>query len=688
MPSKEVAPSSGGAGGGGNGATLPKLNGGLVAATGSWRPGMGAGRRSLPVAETAATNAFAKGGAEAGVRWETIGSTGAGGGKATSSGSRKQRVRLGAAPCRLSWMHQDGDPYFCQNPQFVVRGPPPPGPGEDPPPPCTVLLSLQQEDLRTRPAESNLEPLAMTVFERRREAKGRVWEIGATEVVATSQGSLFHPPTDGPPMKRRELVLPDIVLNPDASYVVVPHPSTAAFWTPPSSSARSGQQQPYKPEASTGARAAALLGISPPAEKLDPDARPFSLRVFSSSPHVDIRTLPTPPMVAEKGKWALSASTAKGAPVLPSGEANPDWLLGPQYLVTTTQRAPQKDVPSVGRQGSRSPTAGLSETAGSSTLGRTGRSLGRTGTRSGGKPSGLASCGRVVLKISVRRTDRQAGRDDRPDGVPNRVGVVLTRAVRPDPSGDSEAGLARTGTGGADSMAAMRRPWVRRRQLEKEEWVWSSDFHSPLEATATVRVPAEWLDPASGGVVVHPILRLPEQEGSFTVVVTASRPVELTALEEPGKVCLSGEWKLGATACGGRLHPDWLRNPSFELRPSEGSRTGGIAQYDVRLMRPRPSWRTQLREDSVGCMIGLYLLTCDIGKDTRLSDGRDGILAETRFVPMHEVSVSVEIDWVEMQERNKTVLILPATFEPGKAGPFQLEVESADAGFQVERYSG
>ena len=42
-----------------------------------------------------------------------------------------------------------------------------------------------------------------------------------------------------------------------------------------------------------------------------------------------------------------------------------------------------------------------------------------------------------------------------------------------------------------------------------------------------------------------------------------------------------------------------------------------------------------MKADNVGTMLGFYVVSCDKTRESRLHDGRDGMLAETAFVPMN-----------------------------------------------------
>ena len=119
--------------------------------------------------------------------------------------------------------------------------------------------------------------------------------------------------------------------------------------------------------------------------------------------------------------------------------------------------------------------------------------------------------------------------------------------------------------------------FTRRWGLAKDAWVWSSSFHSAAEAVITVKVPSAWLDPAhGGGICIHPMLRLPGTEGSYSLrVYTSHDAPELLvnpvseAAESSRKQRHVSAWVKGAepTAGGSHLHSTWTHNPGFKLVP-------------------------------------------------------------------------------------------------------------------------
>jgi hypothetical protein len=125
------------------------------------------------------------------------------------------------------------------------------------------------------------------------------------------------------------------------------------------------------------------------------------------------------------------------------------------------------------------------------------------------------------------------------------------------------------------------------------------------------------------------------------------------------------------------------------MKEEEGEGAAPVVQeYVVTLTRPPAPWRLQVKEDGVGTMIGIYAVTCDSGADARHADARDGLLGVTKFVPLDDVTLRLQVDVRAIAAANKRILIFPATFDKGKVGPFRLSAKShTDPGFTLRPYS-
>lgn len=110
----------------------------------------------------------------------------------------------------------------------------------------------------------------------------------------------------------------------------------------------------------------------------------------------------------------------------------------------------------------------------------------------------------------------------------------------------------------------------------------------------------------------------------------------------------------------------WVKNPRYHLVVHSRTRV------HITLGRIERGWRSQLAKDQVGCMLGLYICHGEIS--------REFVLAETTFVPGHEVSLEATLDACSADQ---PYLLVPCTYEPGKVGEFMLRITADEAGFEV-----
>lgn len=387
---------------------------------------------------------------------------------------------------------------------------------------------------------------------------------------------------------------------------------------------------------------------------------------------------------------AWTAETTGGA-FRVGGRDNPQWCLNPQYWLTSPEAAELK--------------------------------------------------GEVTLKVTLQRTDKGVRDDARPNNVgltvtrvppkkadnPRRrkLGQVRTNALgEPLPTKESTLRKSTTAAAMAASLESEASEYKmpelppRRLEITDDQFAQSSDYSDPTVATTLLHVPTAWL---ATGMLVHPTLRQPGQEGTFTLSVHSNVVIDMQELTNTSFKTVTGAWAKGKTAPGCHLHGEWKRNPAFELDAP------GVGTQRVRLSLSAPEelWKGTRKADPVGSMIGFYVVTCNRENDARLNDGRGGLLHETPFVPMTSgvcvfalcdvggrvqsslfqwcfvvfcgvlssihfgrcffvaaaVSATVELDF-SVLDAGKKILILPSTFEPDKHGPFHLSV-SMDAPFNI-----
>ena len=90
----------------------------------------------------------------------------------------------------------------------------------------------------------------------------------------------------------------------------------------------------------------------------------------------------------------------------------------------------------------------------------------------------------------------------------------------------------------------------------------SSDFSNAAVATVLLTVPGDWLN---DGLLVHPSMKLIGRDGDFTLTAYSSHRVQLRELAQGNTRTVTGSWG-DKTAMGSHLHPDWKRNPAFQVR--------------------------------------------------------------------------------------------------------------------------
>ena len=107
----------------------------------------------------------------------------------------------------------------------------------------------------------------------------------------------------------------------------------------------------------------------------------------------------------------------------------------------------------------------------------------------------------------------------------------------------------------------------------------------------------------------------------------------------------------------------------------------------ITLSRPTAEWKDQMRKDTVGCMLGFYLVpgpTPDRrGMEEIFHDGQPW--SETPFLPTNMVSTPLGFELEPLEDEVYT--IIPATYEPGKTGSFFLSVTS-ERDFTLVKDSG
>mmetsp|Transcript_16174 Transcript_16174/g.21413 ORF Transcript_16174/g.21413 Transcript_16174/m.21413 type:complete len:978 (+) Transcript_16174:224-3157(+) len=207
----------------------------------------------------------------------------------------------------------------------------------------------------------------------------------------------------------------------------------------------------------------------------------------------------------------------------------------------------------------------------------------------------------------------------------------------------------------------------RKMNVNPDEWCQMSEYGSKEVATTTLRrLVKDWMPQ---GLLIIPTMSERGAKGSFVLEVHSDHPVHIEELPESRSKTIAGEWN-SETACGSHLHPDWKKNPKFSLKLSGQS----AAKVKITLSRPEKDWKNTCIRDTVGSMIGFYLMQGD--RPNREGGGiyyEGKLWSESPFVPMHQVSTPDNF-YLDPLPDNRSYTIMPSTFEPDKKGPFFISV--------------
>ncbi|CAN0583706.1 unnamed protein product, partial [Ectocarpus sp. 12 AP-2014] len=140
--------------------------------------------------------------------------------------------------------------------------------------------------------------------------------------------------------------------------------------------------------------------------------------------------------------------------------------------------------------------------------------------------------------------------------------------------------------------------------------------------------------------------------------------LKVEELPETTSRTIAAEWGT-QTAGGSHIHPDWKKNPCFHLK----LRTTGPTKVRISLSRPEKDWKNKCIRDSVGCMMGFYLMSGSKPNRNQAMFHEGRPYEGSPMVPTHEVSTPPGF-MLDNTSEDDIFTIMPATFEPGKTGPF------------------
>jgi len=383
----------------------------------------------------------------------------------------------------------------------------------------------------------------------------------------------------------------------------------------------------------------------------------FHLRVFSPK-QLLLQPLPPCSMVALAGSWEKSsARDTAGGPLKKKTDSgfrdNSKWCQNPQFWLSlppgTTDRVTVKLVLR------RTDPPKLDEK---------------------GKPLARKDDGDFMGMVVTRVTPEDDGttRRRRQEAKTNPLGETL-------PSKESSLRSASSRPHAVQNQETVPEMPARQLVVSADEWSQSSDYGDKEVATTLLEnLNPEWMQ---HGLLIVPTLSKDGRGGNFTLEAHSDVPVLMEELPESRSMTVAGEWVEG-NAVGSHLYPDWKRNPKYQLRLLSDR----PAKIKITVTRPDAVWKAQCRKDTVGCMMGFYLMAG--AKPNREEGGaimyEGKPWTESSFVPMNTVSTPKDF-YLEPLPDEEVYTIMPAIFEPQHRGPFMLSV-TTDVEFQLKRDRG
>lgn len=363
--------------------------------------------------------------------------------------------------------------------------------------------------------------------------------------------------------------------------------------------------------------------------KPDPSIRKnFYLRIFASEA-IGVEALP-PPLAESFGSGWDVATSAGGRRLRANRMENPNWCRNPQIFLNFKRTTSLKIVLE--------------------------RQMGRKKHQQQG-----ITCGFLVTRLNSSSEAQAVQKSKRKQQMQGTGTLGATGAIRPPEQIVPELGNPR-----------------RKLQVLPSDWVQETSY--ALEDMACMHLTVA---PEQGPLVVVPSLSEEAVQGQFSLSIFSDRPLrDALLLNEKRDVVLPGQWT-AETAGGCHLYSPpfevakaatWRNNPRFTL--SIPTRT----QVHITLARCERAWRQQIAKDAVGCMLGFYVLggaggaqVGQGGEEAANAISRENVVAETTFVPSHEVSLDVTL---AACAPDAPYLIVPCCYDPNKIGEFMLRVSS------------
>jgi hypothetical protein len=181
-------------------------------------------------------------------------------------------------------------------------------------------------------------------------------------------------------------------------------------------------------------------------------------------------------------------------------------------------------------------------------------------------------------------------------------------------------------------------------------------------------------------------------DGQYVLELHADGPTRIEAISPTKSKTLAGEWTQ-RNAGGSHLQPSWSTNPVYRLRFADPTARPRVR---IDLTRPPEHWKAK---DMVGAMMGFYLHRADSSNgtgpsldpdhcimhvDPNLKDVEPEPYTQSPFTPLHCVQTPPSF---RLDKSEDPYLLVPATYAPGKEGPFFLSVTS-DVEFTLTAAAG
>jgi len=226
--------------------------------------------------------------------------------------------------------------------------------------------------------------------------------------------------------------------------------------------------------------------------------------------------------------------------------------------------------------------------------------------------------------------------------------------------------------------------------LEPDAWHRLSAFTN--DTVAVLHLPTLIRAKVPLGLVVTPCLDMRGMDGQYVLELHADGPTRIEAISPTKSKTLAGEWTQ-RNAGGSHLQPSWSTNPVYRLRFADPTARPRVR---IDLTRPPEHWKAK---DMVGAMMGFYLHRADSSNgtgpsldpdhcimhvDPNLKDVEPEPYTQSPFTPLHCVQTPPSF---RLDKSEDPYLLVPATYAPGKEGPFFLSVTS-DVEFTLTAAAG